>query len=317
MNNMNVSPIISVIITTYNRPDLLPRAINSVLNQTFDNLECIVVDDCSPDSETKTLVQSIDDERLRYIRHDKNRGLSAARNTGIECARGDYIAFLDDDDEWLTTKLEQQLELLVNLPDDYAVVYCWMDYYSDSQNKVIRKYRPKLRGDIFSNTLDAQPIGSGSTLLVRKTIAEEFGGFDESLPRGVDGDFIRRVSEKYKFDYVPEVLVRYYIEHGHERITRDDVEGIQNHINGLQTKLTKFKTALDAHPTRAANIYADLAFHYALLGEWTRSVRYYRKAILIAPLSWSPYFWIFRIAVVPLPRVIQDSMRHMYDDFIS
>lgn len=310
---MNVSPIVSVIITTYNRPDLLPRAINSVLNQTFDNLECIVVDDCSPDSETKTLVQSIDDERLRYIRHEKNRGLSAARNTGIECAQGNYIAFLDDDDEWLMTKLERQLELFDNLSDDYAAVYCWMNYYSDNQNKIIEKYRPELEGDIFANTLDAQPIGSGSTLLIRRTVAEEFDGFDESLPRGVDGDFIRRVSQEYKFNYVPEALVRYYIEHGHKRMTRDDVEGIRNRINGLQTKLTKFDAALDSYPARAANIYGDLAFQYGRLGEWSHSVRYYWKAILTAPLSRYPYFWILRIATVPLPQVIQKPIKYIYN----
>jgi glycosyltransferase involved in cell wall biosynthesis len=310
---MNVSPIVSVIITTYNRPDLLPRAINSVLNQTFDNLECIVVDDCSPDSETKTLVQSADDERLRYIRHDKNRGVSAARNTGIERSRGEYIAFLDDDDEWLPTKIQKQISVFDDLSDSYAIVYCWMDYYSDNQDEIIEKYRPKLEGNIFPKTLDGQPIGSTSTLVVRKDIAEEFDGFDESLPRGVDGDFIRRVSQEYKFDYVPEALVRYYIEHGHKRITRDDAEGIRNRINGLQTKLTKFDAALDSYPARAANIYGDLAFQYGRLGEWSHSVRYYWKAILTAPFSRYPYFWILRIATVPLPQVIQKPIKYIYN----
>lgn len=310
---MNVSPIVSVIITTYNRPDLLPRAINSVLNQTFDNLECIVVDDCSPGSETKTLVQSVDDERLRYIRHDKNRGVSAARNTGIERSQGEYIAFLDDDDEWLPTKIQKQISVFDDLSDSYAIVYCWMDYYSDNQDEIIEKYRPKLEGNIFPKTLDGQPIGSTSTLVVRKDIAEEFDGFDESLPRGVDGDFIRRVSQEYKVDYVPEALVRYYIEHGHKRITRDDAEGIRNRINGLQTKLTKFDAALDSYPARAANIYGDLAFQYGRLGEWSCSVRYYWKAILTAPFSRYPYFWILRIATVPLPQVIQKPIKYIYN----
>ncbi len=309
---MDTSPTVSAIITTYNRPDLLPRAIDSVINQTFDDLECIVVDDCSPNDETTEVVKTIDDDRVRYIRHDENRGVSAARNTGIEHARGKYIAFLDDDDEWLPSKLNKQVNLFENLSAEYGIVYCWMNYHSDNQNKIVREYCPTLRGDIFPHTLDGQPIGSTSTLVVRKPVAEEYR-FDESLPRGVDGDFIRRVSQEYKIDYVPETLVRYYVEHGHERITRDDTEGIRNRINGLQTKLTKFDTALEAYPTRAANIYGDLAFQHALLREWNLSRKYYQKALTTAPLSRNPYFWILRIAIVPLPSMVVNPIRYVYN----
>lgn len=314
---MDTSPTVSAIITTYNRPDLLPRAIDSVLTQTFEDLECLVVDDCSPDDETAKVIESVEDSRIKYIRHDENQGLSAARNTGIEQAEGKYIAFLDDDDEWLPNKIERQVDLFNNLSDEYAVVYCWMDYYSDSRSEIIEKYRPMLNGYIFPSTLDGQPIGSGSTLLVRKTAAEEYGGFDESLPRGVDGDFIRRVSQEYKVDYVPEALVRYYIEHGHERITRDDTEGIRNRINGLQTKLAKFDTALEVHPKRAANIYGDLAFQHGLLGEWNQSRKYYQKALATAPLSRKPYFWILRMAIVPLPRVVVKPIKYLYNHVLN
>jgi tetratricopeptide (TPR) repeat protein len=187
-----------------------------------------------------------------------------------------------------------------------------MNYYNYEQNKIVREYRPTLEGDIFPNTLDGQPIGSTSTLVVRRTVAEEYR-FDESLSRGVDGDFIRRVSQENKVDYVPETLVRYHVEHGHERITRDDEEGIRNRINGLQTKLAKFDTALEAHPTRAANIYGDLAFRHGLLGEWSQSQKYYQKALATAPLSRKPYFWILRMAIVPLPRVVVKPIRYIYN----
>src|SRR6266566_844385 len=103
--------LITVIIPTYRRAALVPNAIHSAQRQTYRNIEILVVDDGSPD-DTTDVVQNIHDVRLRYIRHDVNRGLPAARNTGIRGAAGDYIAFLDDDDEWREDKLERQLKVI-------------------------------------------------------------------------------------------------------------------------------------------------------------------------------------------------------------
>ena len=102
------TPTVSVVIPTYNRADLLPRAIRSVLSQTYWNCELIIVDDCSTDN-TREVVSTWTDSRIRYIRHPENRHQSGAINTGIEHARGQYVAFLDDDDEWMPTKLEKQV----------------------------------------------------------------------------------------------------------------------------------------------------------------------------------------------------------------
>jgi len=287
------NPTVSVIITTYNRPKLLPRAIESVISQSFTDFECIIVDDCSSKKETKDIIESFDDERLSYIRHIKNRGLSAARNTGLELASGEYVAFLDDDDEWLPEKLEKQVELFEGLNEDFAMVYCWMYYINDSDGEVVREYCPEYRGYIFPDTLDAQPIGAGSTLLVRREIAAQLGGFDEDLSRGIDGDFIRRICKEYKLDYVSETLVRYHIEHGHERITQKDYQGIQNHIYGQKVKFDKFGEELKSHPARAANLYGDIAYHRGMLGQWKSSIKYYWLALKTAPTSSKPYMWIF------------------------
>ena len=99
---------VSVIIPTYNRAKLIKRSILSVLNQTYQNFEIIVVDDGSAD-DTKSVVESFNNPKIRYIRHDINKGQSAARNTGIKNAKGKYIAFQDSDDEWLPEKLEKQM----------------------------------------------------------------------------------------------------------------------------------------------------------------------------------------------------------------
>ena len=117
---MSSNPSVSVIIPTYKRAHLVTRAIDSVLNQTFSDVEVIVVDDGSPDN-TEEVVRGVVDGRVRYIRHEVNRGLAAAgRNTGIAMARGYYIAFLDDDDEWRADKLEKQLEAIKS----YDAVLC-------------------------------------------------------------------------------------------------------------------------------------------------------------------------------------------------
>lgn len=283
---------VSIVLTTFNRADLLPRAIRSVLGQTYQNLECIVVDDASTDN-TAAVVEQFDDNRLVCHRHETNRGASATRNTGISDAQGEFIAFLDDDDEWLPTKLEKQVPLLVNSPSEVGMLYCWMDYYG-AEGHLMKEHHPTYKGYVFPLVLDSQRIGGCSTLLVRRSVIEKVGGFDESLPRGNDGDFIRRVCQLYEVDFVPEVLVKVYVGHSHIRITRSDEQGIRNAIKGHKAKLTKFKKELDDYPQQTANILAAIAYHYGELGDWRSAFAFYGKAISTHRLSLRPYVSLFR-----------------------
>lgn len=115
-------PTVSIIIPTYNRSQLIARAVKSVLNQTYQNFELIIIDDGSTDN-TRELVTSFNDERIRYIRHEENKGEAAARNTGLKAARCDYIAYQDSDDEWLPEKLARQIELLQDASPEVGVIY--------------------------------------------------------------------------------------------------------------------------------------------------------------------------------------------------
>jgi len=286
------TPLVSVITPTYNRFDLLPRAIRSVLGQTYTNLECIVVDDGSTD-DTERVVRQFTDERLVYLRHETNRGASASRNTGIARAKGELVAFLDDDDEWLPAKLEKQVPLIQSLPANIGMVYCWMDYY-DNQGQIVKKHRPTYRGYVFPYVLDQQRIGGCPTLLVRRPVIEQVGGFDESLPRGNDGDFIRRVCLEYEVDLVPEVLVKVHVGHDSERISWNDERGIRGAIKGQRIKLTKFKGVLAKYPRQTANIYAIIAYHYSQLDNWSRSFTFYRKAVMTFPFSVKIYTNLLR-----------------------
>ena len=129
MSKAAANPKVSVVITTYNRAVLLPRAVRSVLAQTFEDYELIIVDDCSTD-DTPDVIRTFVDSRIRVVRHAENTGQSAAINTGIRIARGEYIAFPDDDDEWVESKLLRQVRTLDASSPRVGLVYTWFDHDS-------------------------------------------------------------------------------------------------------------------------------------------------------------------------------------------
>lgn len=279
--------MISVVIPTRNRAGLVCRAVRSVLSQSHRNLECIVVDDASDDG-TAAKIEALGDPRLKVVVHDSPRHASAARNTGIAVASGTYIAFLDDDDEWLPTKLARQLDLLRSLPEPVGMVYCWVEYLDNVSGRVTR-YAPTLTGNVFPEVFDRQRIGPCSSLMVRRDVLEVVGGFDDQLPRGNDGDFIRRVCRQYEVDYVPEILVRMHTGHGYERITRSDEEGLSNAVQSELIKLRKFSAEAAAYPKRTARILAKAASASIRLGRVREGWALYRRALVLAPWSLTVY----------------------------
>ncbi|TYT62007.1 glycosyltransferase family 2 protein [Natrialba swarupiae] len=208
---------ISVIIPSYNSASLLPRAIDSVLNQTYDDFELIVVDDAS-DDHTEQVVSAYDDDRIEYIKHDVNRGGSAARNTGIRRSNGKYIAFLDADDEWLPEKLERQLDELESRPDEYVAVHCdrtyettWSEKLRDRLSVVVgtrKKGVSKEGGEELIQEILLMNLSTGaSTLFVKGETVENIGGFDADFPRHQDWEFLIRILQEGKLAHVEDELV--------------------------------------------------------------------------------------------------------------
>jgi len=199
------APLVSVVIPVHNRPDAVRRAIASVLAQTFQRFEIVVVDDGSTDA-TCDAVSSVRDGRVRLIRHKKNRGGSAARNTGIEATRAPFVAFLDSDDEWLPTKLERQLEVFARSPDTLGLVYTGAErtYPDGSVSRAV----PRRRTNLMRELLRVNVVGETSLGMVRRSVLEALDGFDESLPSCQDLDLWLRISERFTVDVVPEVLVK-------------------------------------------------------------------------------------------------------------
>ncbi|WP_424002626.1 glycosyltransferase family 2 protein [Haloarcula salina] len=287
-----MAPTVSVIIPTYNRADLIERAVRSVLDQTFTDIECLVVDDGSTD-ETVSIVRSIDDDRVTVIEHGENGGAAAARNAGIDASLGEYIAFLDDDDVWRPEKLAKQIDILESAPDSVGLVYCWMDYYDDD-NSLVTAYRPELRGDIFLDVLDKQRIGNSSTLVAPAPVVNDVNGFDESILRGDDGDFIRRVALEYDVEYVSETLVDAYVDHGHRRITSQDEKGARNAIHDQKAKLRKFSTQFDEHPEKRAIVEALIARRYVQLGQYGDAGAHFTRAVRSYPFDSDVYKELYR-----------------------
>ena len=199
---------VSVILPTYNRRELLPRALASVLGQTRPPDEVMVVDDGSTD-ETERLVRR-DFSEVRYLRQE-NRGVAAARNHGIQEARGEWLAFLDSDDEWLPGKLEKQMNALAESTD---LLLCHTNEVWMRRGKRVNpmKKHAKCGGRIFSKCLPLCTISPSSVILHRRVL-EKTGLFDESLPACEDYDLWLRVSSLFPVLYLEEPLLIKYGGH--------------------------------------------------------------------------------------------------------
>ena len=209
MQENEINPKVSVIIPTYNRAHLLERSMRSVLVQTFQDFELIVVDDGSSDN-TSTVVKQFGDARVRYVRHNKNRGGAAARNTGINLAKGDFIAFQDSDDEWLSEKLEKQMSLLESCESHTGGVYCGFIKY----NKSNTQYYPPANVQQKEGNLSLQILHgnfiSTQTLLVRRECFKVVGCFDERLTRFQDWEMMIRLAQAFEFCIVDQPLLVVY-----------------------------------------------------------------------------------------------------------
>jgi glycosyltransferase involved in cell wall biosynthesis len=198
-------PKVSVIIPVFNRPEAVRRAIESVLAQTCQDFEIIVVDDASTDA-TPAVVAAFADSRISLIRHERNRGGSAARNTGIRASSAPYVGFLDSDDEWLPHKLERQLAVFEGATDQVGLVYAGAErVYEDG---VVSRDLPRSERDLTRTLLLENVIGETSVGMVRRSVLDQTGGFDESLPSCQDLDLWLRISERFHCIAVSEVLVR-------------------------------------------------------------------------------------------------------------
>ena len=275
-------PLISVIIPTRNRAEFLPLAISSVLAQTFQDFEIIVVDDASQDN-TAEVVNSFKDNRIKLLRNSTCRGGSAARNTAILHSKADVIAFLDDDDEWFPEKLRLPFGLLDSSPRSVGVIYTGYLVVERGSGRILHQRKPLKRGDLSSDLLDGNCIGGTSIVLGRKECFEKAGLFDERLPSYTDYDLWIRISRVCHFDFIKEPMSKYYV---HKNQIWTNYECLEH---GMQMMLAKHGYS------RALRKY--LAGHFLSLGvkfcendSTKRGRQTFLRGIQLNPLEVRHYF---------------------------
>jgi len=207
--------LLSVIIPSYNRSKSLQRALNSVFTQTYTNFEVIVVDDGSTDDTAK--VMHNDFQQCKYI-YQTNQGVSAARNTGIAQAKGEWIALLDSDDEWLPTKLELQQQAIINHPE-YKIFHTDEIWIRNGKRVNPMQKHQKYGGWIFEKCLPLCAI-SPSSVLIHRQVLRKVGLFDENLPACEDYDLWLRICSLYPVYFIEKALVTKYGGHQDQLSTK-------------------------------------------------------------------------------------------------
>lgn len=273
--------LVSIIIPTYKRADYLNRAIESVLNQTYSSIEIIVVDDNDSNSpyrkNTETIMKEYETfNNVNYIKHERNLNGSAARNTGIRVAKGNLIAFLDDDDEFINTKIENQVLLMKKLNIEYGAVYGGYNILRGS--KVTTSHIPNKNGRLTSELLQMNwGTGSGSNVLFRKEVFDKIGFFDESLKRHQDWDVLLRMFRYFSIYAMEDILVNIYKDSRINIPNPDDFVVVKDQF------LSKFeddinKLSLD----ESNNIYKmhllEITTAYLKTKRYNQAQKYYKKA---------------------------------------
>lgn len=228
--------MVSVIIPTHNRVKLLFRAIESVINQTYNDIEIIVVSDGSTDDTDVFMQRYLDNSRVKYISYSPARGGNYARNKGIEAAEGEYIAFLDDDDEWIPTKIEKQVALMEE-NHEVGLVYTGINcIYVNERISYI--FKPIYRGDLSKEILFQNCIGSTSSVMLRQSLCRACR-FDENLQARQDFDLWIKVLQGCKADVITEPMVNYYNYRNQNQISASTAKYVKaiDYINNKYSDL--------------------------------------------------------------------------------
>jgi glycosyltransferase involved in cell wall biosynthesis len=242
--------LVSVNITTFNRAKLLPRCLDSVLKQHYQNLEVLVVDDCSKDNTAEVMqAYMAKDKRVKYIRHEENQGNAYARNTALANCSGEYVAFMDDDDEWIDSdKISKQVSIFEeNSTQKLGIICSGVQIVAADGTVTIKEERKPAR--LHTVLLKGNGLIHNSTVMTRRDIMLRVGGFDTKMPRGVDSEFFRTVVVKFGYDvhFMKDITAAYYA-HGEQRMTTDKQNAVLKTLTANNHVLGKHFTSYLKHP---------------------------------------------------------------------
>jgi glycosyltransferase involved in cell wall biosynthesis len=225
-----IQPLVSVVIATYNMGQYLPQAVDSILQQTWKNLEVIVVDDGSTDNTPEVMLNYSTDSRINYIRN-QNQGQPKAKNCGIKNTKGDFIAFCDADDFWESDKLEIQIPLFAN--PKVGVVYSEVSFIDEHNNAFTKEHHEIRHSGIVTNQMLIENFVPFGTSVIRRKCIEQNGIFDEEFRMGIDWDLWLRYSLDWEFVYTPEKTYIYRVWAGQ---MSNNYRGRYDHAKRILTK---------------------------------------------------------------------------------
>lgn len=280
-------PLVSIVITTYKRSNLLNRAIDSVLSQTYDNIEILVIDDNDPDSgyreETESLMQYyLNHSKVHYIKHSENKNGATARNTGLKKAQGHYVTYLDDDDEYRPDKVFEQVKYLEQ-HNEFDAVYCgW--------NKDRIEETPSKEGDLSFEILSGELLIRTNTIMMKKEIALSIGGWNENYRRNQEAVYLLRFfNSGYKIGSVQKVLVDYDSSDrgnasGPQKNEEDFRFFLNNHENEIENAARK--------NNRNKNIiyskrYVGVLLRYLKFKDYNNAFRIYWEQVKKIPIRYN------------------------------
>lgn len=276
MNN----PLVSAIIPNYNYGHFLAQTVDSVLAQTYKNVEIIVVDDGSTDDSARVLDGY--GEKIRWFRQ-ANEGVSEARNRGVAESRGEILAFLDSDDIWLPEKIEKQVEIFQS-DALVGLVHCGcVDF--DNDGRLLEEHLEGLSGNVAEEMIRyrrAVILGGGSAVAVRRRVFDEIGGFDPSLSPAEDWEFYFQAMRRHKVGFVPEILMKYRRHGGNNHM---NIKRMERAIVGAYDKVFaekdfEFNSIKNACYGKIHTVLAGSYFH---AGDYPNFFKQMFKALWLSP----------------------------------
>ena len=299
-----IIPLVSVILPTHNRADVLGRAINSVLNQTEKNIELIVVDDASTDGTSLILNQFANiDFRIKLLRNEESLGGGGARNVGIAASTGEWIAFLDDDDTWMVNKLRLQLD---KLSTDSSAVACSCSYESYSAFG-IKKLVTTPNDISLQQLFRLNYLGGASMCIASRSVLLSIGGFDTQIKSGQDWDLWVRLRQKGPIVVVSEPLIKYY-NHNGMRISNN----MKSQYLGARRFYFKHRDAMSSSLRRYRVSYSCFIMSRQIERHLVTRLRY-----LILSLQYPDFDTSFAYMRSSFPRLISDSFAKLLRRFLK
>lgn len=277
------NPLVSVIIPTMDRPDQLKRAVRSVFNQTYDEIELVIIEEGVPEAKVPTLLSTtkIQPDNLIHIFNEAPSGLAAARNQAAAHCSGEYLAFLDDDDEWYPTKIEKQVNKLDS--SDADVCYTGVERFGPD-GQLRSTTIPDVDGDAHSRTLRGSIIGP-SVFMISREAFESVDGFDDDIPYWEDWDFFYRLSQHYRFTGVSEALGKTHAD-AEERLS-DSPELAKQGAIYLISKHIPIDNAESLFSERQfrSRLWQGVGRSYLMNEQYSEARRYFAKSALIWPVD--------------------------------